>query len=410
MATIKKESLTEEKLIELYDSHGITPTQLAKKGLIKSVPVDFYVKLAEKHEHGEQKAQTKKEIQLNLKGVADTKKLYYDGIEEFKAKVLKVIDGRYVILDRTAFYPTGGGQLCDEGTLKDSKVISVFRQSNVIIHEVASHDFKVGDTISGKVNKDTRKSLKQHHTATHLINGAARSVLGEHIWQAGSQVTSQKARLDITHYASLSEEELKKIENKANEAIKKAIRVEKLILPKDKAEKKYGFRLYQGGAVPGAELRVIKIGDFDVEACGGLHADNTKEVEKIKIVNSKRIQDGVIRLEYVAGRYAEKEANKHAETVEKVLLELGADGKLASALVLQLPNAAKVFSVQPEQLVNTVKRFVSEVKNQHAQLKQNDKEFFEKLKQNLEKSLDLPKALEELFGAWKKNRKEMKKQ
>ncbi len=412
VATISKSGLSENKLLELYDSHGIMPTLLLKKGLIKSIPADFYVKLAEKHEKTEQKAQTKRSIQLNLKGIPDTIKLYYEKASS-KAKVLKVI-GNYIVLDQTCFYPTSGGQLCDLGLIDNTgqndfshnHVVNVFKQDNHIIHELKSPpEFKVNDTVECVVDKERRAALKQHHTATHLINGAARLVLGEHIWQAGSQVTPERARLDITHYAGLTREEIKKVESKANEYVKKAVRVEKLVLLKDKAEKQYGFRLYQGGAVPGAELRVIKVGDIDVEACGGTHVDNTEEIGKIKITGSKRIQDGVVRLEYVAGKYAEEESGKDEKLAREVLASLGMDADLASSQASKLAPAAKVFSVQTDQLPKTVKRFIEDVKKQFSELKKGDREFFQGLKDK-----DLPEALESLFATWKRNKKEIKRQ
>ncbi len=147
--------------------------------------------------------------------------------------------------------------------------------------------------------------LAQHHTVTHIINGIAKKVLGNHIWQAGAEKTEEKGRLDITHYESLTPEQLEQIEAGANQVIADAIPVESMILPKDEAERRFGFRLYQGGAIPGDQLRVLKVGDIDTEACGGTHLNNTSEAIRIIILGTKKIQDGIIRIEYVAGKRAD---------------------------------------------------------------------------------------------------------
>jgi alanyl-tRNA synthetase len=159
----------------------------------------------------------------------------------------------------------------------------------------------VGKQITSVINERRRRRLQRHHTATHVINGAARKILGNHIWQTGAHKGENLARLDITHYADLTPDELDKIEILANETVLSATKVQSSFMERNVAEKRYGFRLYQGGAVPGKEIRVVRIGDFDVEACGGIHCKNTLEVGAIKILRTKRIQDGVVRLEFVSG-------------------------------------------------------------------------------------------------------------
>jgi alanyl-tRNA synthetase len=130
-------------------------------------------------------------------------------------------------------------------------------------------------------------------------------VLGEHIWQAGAAKTVEKGRLDITHFETLTPEEIKKIEAVANRVIEENRPVVKLEMAKNAAEARYGFRLYQGGAVPGSTIRVITIDGFDTEACGGTHLHTTGEVKRVALLRSTKVQDGVIRIEYVAGAAAE---------------------------------------------------------------------------------------------------------
>ena len=297
-----KKQITEDELIELYDSHGLNPEVVAEFASHKvTVPDDFYKKVAARHSKVEREEATS-EIRLP-EGLPPTKLMFYKDPSKYKfrAKVLAV-EGDLIVLDKTYFYAESGGQETDLGTMKDMKVVHVDKVGNVVVHRVEGEmQAVVGKQITSAIDVDRRKRLQRHHTATHIINGAARRILGNHIWQTGAHKGADLARLDITHYADLSPEELERIELLANETVLSATKVNSSFMERNVAEKRYGFRLYQGGAVPGKEIRVVRIGDFDVEACGGIHCKNTLEVGAIKIVRTKRIQDGVVRLEFVSG-------------------------------------------------------------------------------------------------------------
>jgi alanyl-tRNA synthetase len=257
----------------------------------------------------------------------------------FRTKVLAVIDD-FVVLDKTYFYAESGGQESDTGAMKDMKVTHVDKVGNIVLHKVeGTMQAKVGKLITCTIDEHRRRRLQRHHTATHLVNGAARSVLGSHVWQTGAHKAEDGARLDITHYADLTPEELEKIELLANETVLAGIKVQSSFQERTVAEKRYGFRLYQGGAVPGKDLRVVRIGDFDVEACGGIHCKNTLEVGMIKILSTKRIQDGVVRLEFTAG----------LASVEKVRRQSNEVASASSALM-----------VSPEELGSAVIKLINE--------------------------------------------------
>ncbi|MFH1511589.1 MAG: alanine--tRNA ligase, partial [Candidatus Woesearchaeota archaeon] len=273
--------IDEKKLLQLYDSHGIAPEliaeEAARQGRTVNVPESFYSKIAGLHEKKAQEHSTEKEEKLNLDGIQETKLLYYDDYSrtDFKANVLRIIDNK-VVLDQTIFYPTSGGQLHDKGTIAGQEVIDVFKQVNSIIHVLAeSPKFKEGESVEGKIDFERRKQLAQHHTATHIVNAAARKVLGKHINQAGAKKAEDKAHLDITHYKAVSEEELKKIEEEANSIVKLKLKVSSKIFSRNDAEQKYGMTIYQGGAVPGKNIRIIDIEGTDVEACAGTHLNDT---------------------------------------------------------------------------------------------------------------------------------------
>lgn len=316
--------VTVEDLLEVYDSNGISPEtvrdEAKKAGKTIKIPDNFYKLVAEMHEGKAQATATKKEHKdLDLEGVPDTDALYFKNYKlvEFKGKVLKVV-GNKVVLDKTAFYPTSGGQIHDLGTLNGFEVADVYKDGPHIVHEMKDHKLKEGDSAKGSIDWNRRQQLAQHHSGTHILNGAARKVLGDHVFQAGAAKFVDKARLDITHFESLSREDLEAIEKTANEAIEANLTIHKSFMPRNLAEAEHGFLLYQGGAVPGREIRVVDIKGFDTEACGGTHLDLTGEAEKIRILKSSKIQDGIVRIEFVAGDAAKNFENKQDNLLDEM--------------------------------------------------------------------------------------------
>jgi alanyl-tRNA synthetase len=353
-----------EQLIEFYDTHGIHPSIVEKvamgEGYDVKVPDNFHALISERHSSD----RPEQEINEKLYDLPETKPLYYEDVNlnDFTAEIIHV-DPPYIIFDQTIFYPEGGGQPSDIGTLTvpDLKasydIVDVQKSGSVIRHKIAQSDqtkgepefadLKKGMKVSGNLDWNRRLSLMQHHSSTHIILGAARKVLGEHVWQAGAQKAVDRARVDITHYAKITSEQLREIEIVANTTVLEARPITANWFNRDEAEKKYGFRLYQGGVPPGKLIRVVEIADFDVEACAGTHCESTSQVGTIKVLRSDRIQDGVERLEFSSGL----SAIRNIQDQEKVLTE-----------------ASAVYSVLPEQLPKTASRFFSEWKAQRKEL------------------------------------------
>ena len=250
-----------------------------------------------------------------------------------------------VVLDSTLFYPEGGGQLGDQGSLGTVRVVDTRIESRVIYH-LTNSSVEEGD-ITGKIDWERRRQLMDHHTAVHIVGGSARAILGPHIWQAGSNKGGRYARIDLTHYSRLSRDDLDKIEDHANDIIAKNPVVEKLVLDRAEADVQFGFELYQGGPPKHSQIRIIKIGDHDVQACGGTHHDNTGEVSELRIIRSSQVQDGVERLQIVAG----ETAREHARIQERLLNE-----------------SSEVLGVSPEDLPSAVSRFFDEWKTQQKKI------------------------------------------
>ncbi len=346
-----------ETFIELYDSHGVPPEivkEIAEKeSLTADVPENFYALIAEKHmrlSKPTEEVKAEESLETEVANLPETEPLYYRDqyMKEFDAKILKVIGNEYVVLDKTCFYPEGGGQPADNGYFmfdgEKADVVDVQKVGKVIVHKIKGETVpKEGAAVKGVIDWDRRYSLMKSHTATHIINSAARRVLGQHVWQFGTQKGVETSRLDISHYRRLTREELRKIEILVNEAVLRNIPVEISWMPRTEAENRYGFRLYQGGAVPGKEIRVVKIGDWEVEACAGTHLRNTGEIGFIKIIHSERIQDGVERLVYAIGIHALKAVQRNEELLWRVSEILNAPleklDKTAEKLVRELKEA-----------------------------------------------------------------------
>ncbi|HVO37187.1 MAG TPA: alanine--tRNA ligase-related protein, partial [Candidatus Acidoferrum sp.] len=357
------------------------------EGLKVEIPDDFYALIAQRHmqvsKPVEEEAKQQEEWLKNaVADVAETKMLYYQDqyMREFEAKVVKVIDDELVVLDQTCFFPEGGGQPADHGRLMFGnsavEVVDVQKVGKVIIHKVKSSKLpKAGIKVKGSIDWNKRYSLMKNHTATHVIGGAARRVLGQHVWQYGTQKGVESSRLDISHYRRLSLEEIQKIEMLANEAILRNIPVETAWLPRSEAESKYGFRLYQGGAVPGKEIRVVRAGDWDVEACAGTHLRNTGELGFIKIIHSERVQDGVERLTYSVGLPAVRAVQQNDRI---------------------LANVSETLESSPEKLVQTADKIVKELKEANAEKRKLIKELAER--ESIGIVAKVAEAVEEIRG------------
>lgn len=360
-----------DTLVEFYDSHGLVPEIVKELGETEGIevepPTNFYSLVAQRHLSARQNEQPglHKELKDQLANFPRTKELFYEDpyMKSFEAQVLGTVNGKYVVLDQTCFYPEGGGQPADHGTLtvngQTSKVIDAQRVGNIIIHLVEGGLPEKGSKMMGEIDWHRRSSLMRHHTATHIMVGAARRVLGEHAWQAGAQKDVDRSRLDVSHYLPLTPEQVHELERLACEIITQDIPVEKVWMPREKAEQEYGFRLYQGGVVPGRDVRVVKIGDWDVEACAGTHVTHTGEVGLVKILKAERLQDGVERLIYAAGAHALATIQERERMLQKTAESLNAPTE-------KLDKAAQSLLQKSEQLQKQVEVLRSEFASREA--------------------------------------------
>jgi alanyl-tRNA synthetase len=330
--------LTKDDVLTLYESNGVTPEMLVEAGVIRSAPADFYSELTKRHSAQPREAEGAGPA-IDVEGLPPTGKIYYE--DPYSTACTSRVLRSYpregaVVLDRTIFYPRGGGQEPDHGDLGGFRVRDVLKVGDVIVHFLEGGVPPEGSTVECRIDVARRKSLMRHHTATHVVNGAARRILGPWVWQHSAFKDEDGARLDITHHSALTREQIESIERLANEVVQMDLPVDVRALPRGTAESLYGFRLYQGGAIPERELRVVRVGDFDVEACGGTHVARSGEIGSIRILRSERIQDGVVRLEFVAGMKAVEYSLSQSRTLSEMAGALGAPPERAVGRLTEL--------------------------------------------------------------------------
>ena len=330
----KGKPIGKQELRTLYESNGVTPELITavshKEGKPITLPDSAYEDIIKGDFVVKEKA---KKLHIDFDSeLPKTEQLYYQFKSETSAKVIWLQD-KYIVLDKTPFYPEGGGQAADNGTINRIEVVDVQKVGNIIVHIMKSGAEKGlvrGKDVECKVDMDRRNRLMAHHTATHLISAAARAILGKHAWQEGARKDADKAHIDIAHYDKLSDEQIRNIEDWANNVIFNGITVSVNEMDRGDAESKYGFTIYQGHGVPAKKMRIVVVTDrhgklIDAEACGGMHiAGRESLVGTIKIISTARISDGVDRIEFVAGKSA-------LEYFQKEYKELGESAALANS-------------------------------------------------------------------------------
>ncbi|MEC0167264.1 alanine--tRNA ligase [Paenibacillus graminis] len=214
-----------------------------------------------------------------------------------------------VILESTPFYAESGGQVSDTGLLTGgsvtAKVTGLFKAphgQHVHLVTVEAGELRVGDSVRAEVNREQREDIVKNHTATHLLHKALKEVLGSHVNQAGSLVEGARLRFDFSHFGAITPEELSDIEHRVNAQIWRGLDVVIENKPIDEAKAMGAMALF--GEKYGNIVRVVQVGDYSLELCGGIHVLNTSQIGIFKLVSESGIGSGVRRIEAVTGRYA----------------------------------------------------------------------------------------------------------
>lgn len=326
---LKKKVMDEvsgKEAFKLYDTYGF-PLDLTKEILQeKEMKVDeegFHIEMKKQRERA-RRARKNSDIEgwkedpfAYLKDV-ETEFIGYEQLEG-EGEILGMVQGGQrtekvsegdeviVLLDKTPFYGESGGQIGDKGIIKtetSSIEVKECKKDNngKILHygKVKHGEIKQKDKIKAEVNKKLRMDIARNHTTTHILHKALREVLGEHVEQAGSLVTPERLRFDFKHFTGLTEEEIKNIENRVNDIILQSLPVNVIETTIDEAKKMGAMALF--GEKYDVKVRVVQIGDFSLELCGGTHLSNSSQAGLFKIVSESGVAAGIRRIEAVTGR------------------------------------------------------------------------------------------------------------
>ncbi len=243
---------------------------------------------------------------------------FIDGV-----KCEKITDKGEIILDHTSFYAEMGGQCADIGIMSNDEtslnvtyVSKAPHQQHLHVIEIEKGNVKVGDTLTLCVDMHRRSLTQNNHTATHLLQKALKSILGEHVSQAGSYVNSERLRFDFTHPQKMSDEEIRQVEDQVNEQIFKGLEVDVQLMSKDEAMASGAMALFDEKY--GDQVRVVSVGDYSKELCGGCHVSNSAQIGLFKIETEESIGSGVRRIEAVTAHLAYLALKKNEETVQTI--------------------------------------------------------------------------------------------
>jgi alanyl-tRNA synthetase len=283
-----------------------------------------------------------------------------------EVKELKTGDTGVIILDKTTFYGEGGGQAGDVGYIMNdtnrARVVSTTKTDDIILHhvEIEHGGFKVGDKVDTGVDPFERRNSASNHSATHLLHSALRRVLGVHVTQAGSLVDSQKTRFDFTHNKPVSSEEIQKIEDLVNEQIARCLPVKTEMMNPKEAIASGAMALF--GEKYGDEVRVLTMGDFSTELCGGTHVKNTAEIRMFKIVSESGVSSGVRRVEAITGDGAVRYAMSAIHHLDDALASVGFQKSPHYIKHLEITGETATLANRVESLKEQVKQLEKEMK------------------------------------------------
>ncbi|MBA4398184.1 MAG: alanine--tRNA ligase, partial [Syntrophus sp. (in: bacteria)] len=290
-------------------------------------------------------------LKLAAKGIS-TEFIGYRGVTESASRITAIFrkdvevegiqegENAEIFVEETPFYGEKGGQVGDTGVIAgDGFRFEVWETQrpldNLISHigKLKQGALKVGDAAELKVDRDVRQAIEAHHSGTHVLNAALRKTLGDHVKQSGSFVNPERLRFDFTHFSRIEDAEMDAIETIANDYIRRNAEVDTHVLPREEAMKTGACAVFDEKYSD--SVRVVKMGDFSMELCGGTHVNKTGDIGLLKVIGESSIAAGVRRIEAVAGQ----EALKYVKTVEA-----------------ELKKAASVLKVSPMEVADRLEK------------------------------------------------------
>jgi alanyl-tRNA synthetase len=370
IAELDGDTIPGATVFKLYDTYGFPVDLTADVAREHNLTLDmqgFEKAMAVQKDQARAASQFGAVEKLDLGVDADTDFIGYDNLNA-SGKILEIFsidnqpleqvptDGEaLLVLDSTPFYGESGGQIGDQGVLRNEGaeffVTDTQKQGGVVIHRgtLRSGVLKKGDTVAAEVQADSRRAITLNHSATHLMHAALRKILGEHVSQKGSLVAADRLRFDFSHTSAVSAAELQAIEDMVNAEILANTEVSKNVMPIAEAKKMGAVALF--GEKYGDDVRVVSMGgDYSVEFCGGCHVNRTGDIGLFKITAEGGISAGVRRIEAVTGQGALALVRQEEQALKRVAEIVKASAEDVAEKVQQLASSNKALEKELQQL------------------------------------------------------------
>ncbi|ENO1174992.1 TPA: alanine--tRNA ligase [Vibrio vulnificus] len=368
---LEGKELDGETVFKLYDTYGFPADLTNDVARERDFTIDeagFEKAMEEQRQRAREAGQFGTDYNAKIKTESETEFCGYTGtqgnsvvaeifVEGEAADSLSAGDKAIIILGETPFYAESGGQCGDSGVLKTESGLFQVEDTQKLGNAIAHHGVLVegvlakGDQVSAIVDAERRAAISLNHSATHLLHAALRQVLGEHVAQKGSLVKAENLRFDFSHLEAVKAAELKEVERLVNAQIRRNHAIETNIMDIESAKQKGAMALF--GEKYDDEVRVLSMGDFSTELCGGIHASNTGDIGLFKITSEGGIAAGIRRIEAVTGEAALEEIDAQARKFEEKLQDAANKAKSLEKEIQQLKD--KLASQASANLIDQVK-------------------------------------------------------
>ncbi|EGQ8092659.1 TPA: alanine--tRNA ligase [Vibrio vulnificus] len=368
---LEGKELDGETVFKLYDTYGFPADLTNDVAREREFTIDeagFEKAMEEQRQRAREAGQFGTDYNAKIKVDAQSEFCGYTSTQERSDVVALFVEGEetatlsagdkaIVILQETPFYAESGGQCGDSGVLKTESGLFQVEDTQKLGNAIAHHGVLVegvlakGDQVTAIVDADRRAAISLNHSATHLLHAALRQVLGEHVAQKGSLVKAENLRFDFSHLEAVTAAELKEVERLVNAQIRRNHTIETNIMDIESAKQKGAMALF--GEKYDDEVRVLSMGDFSTELCGGIHASNTGDIGLFKITSESGIAAGIRRIEAVTGEGALEAIDAQARKFEEKLQDAANKAKSLEKEIQQLKD--KLASQASANLIDQVK-------------------------------------------------------
>lgn len=367
ISQLKGKVIPGDVVFKLYDTYGFPVDLTADIAREHELTVDeegFEQAMSEQRLRAQQASQFGMDYNQQLKSENQTTFTGYDDVagqakvvELFKegqpVEELQAGDKGIVVLSETPFYAESGGQIGDKGVLVASgnafEVTDTQYIGKAIAHHgVAKAPVKLNDSVKAEIDSERRENIKRNHSATHLLHAALRNLLGEHVTQKGSLVEADKMRFDFSHFEPVTNEQLAQLEREVNAQIRTNLPLQTELMAIDEAKEAGAMALF--GEKYDDQVRVVRMGDFSMELCGGTHVKATGDIGLFRITSEGGIASGVRRIEVVTGEAAIRYTQQQQSILQNLAGELKTESNSVAEKVQQLQQKFRELERKNEQL------------------------------------------------------------